>query len=41
MVAADRAVRKRTPHTDITPLSHRRGASALPEGGPRGSVTAH
>jgi hypothetical protein len=41
MVAADRPVRKRTPHTDITPLSHRRGASALPEGVDRGAVLPH
>jgi hypothetical protein len=31
MVAADRPVRKRTPGIDIPPLSHRRGATALPE----------
>lgn len=31
MVAADRPVRKRTPGSDIPPLSHRKGATALPE----------
>jgi hypothetical protein len=31
MVAADRPVRKRTPGSDLPPLSHRRGATALPE----------
>jgi hypothetical protein len=31
MVAADRPVRKRTPGSDLPPLSHRRGATALSE----------
>ena len=41
MVAADRPVRKRTPGSDIPPLSHRRGATALPEAVDRAAMLPH
>jgi hypothetical protein len=41
MVAADRPVRKRTPGTEIPPLSHRRGATILPEHLDRTAMLPH
>lgn len=41
MVAADRPVRKRTPGSDIPPLSHRKGATALPERADRAAMLPH
>ncbi|HET9882016.1 MAG TPA: hypothetical protein VFS81_09685, partial [Candidatus Binatia bacterium] len=41
MVAADRPVRKRTSDTEISPLSHRRGATVLPERVDRGAMLPH
>jgi hypothetical protein len=41
MVAADRPVRKRIPGSDIPPLSHRKGATALPERVDRAAMLPH